>query len=90
MSYSAPYRASLQLKNSTSSAITVAVEPWAHEFELPLGSTFALITHSASVAEPTTLVLAEGLATVWVNHGVVVEATIDGRDVWPHPKEERD
>jgi hypothetical protein len=76
-------RVSLKLTNSLGAPVTVAVEPWAHEFELPAGSTFEVVTHDAGADESLSVILAEGLATIWVNSGSVVSAMLDGTDVWP-------
>ena len=83
MSNPARTQVSLKLTNELDSPFVIAVEPWAHEFELPTGSTFELITRASGSEESLSLVFTSKLTTIWVNTGDVASATIDTTEVWP-------
>ena len=69
------------LENTLSSSLTICVEPWADEFDLPSGSKFEL-TLEGGVEPALNVILADGRVTVWVNNGDVVGAEVDGVNVW--------
>jgi hypothetical protein len=83
MSDSAVTRVAIKLTNTLNYALTVAIEPWAHEFSVPPDGCFELRTQDISSDESIDMKLADRRATIWINTGDVVSATVDGKEVWP-------
>lgn len=76
-------RISFKVTNSFTHALSVTVEPWAHEFSLPPGSCLELRIEDGDRKESIELKMGDARATIWINTGNVASATIDETEVWP-------
>jgi hypothetical protein len=71
----------LKLTNSSSVAITVSIEPWAHEYTVPSGGSCEIAYTSPDAAQDFDVALAEPRTTVWVNRGDLLSVMLDGIEV---------